>query len=55
MAKKTESIEDKTITFNIKYTIRLDKDTLETFITDELEQLRGYGSAEVESVIVNNE
>jgi hypothetical protein len=55
MAKVTKnktSIRGKTLTYTIKYSIDLDDIELESFIQDELDQLRGMGTVEIENVEV---
>jgi hypothetical protein len=55
MAKVTKnkiSIRGKTLTFTIKYSIDLDDIELESFIQDELDQLRGMGTVEIANVEV---
>lgn len=55
MAKVTKnktSILGKTLTYTIKYSIDLDNIELESFIQDELDQLRGMGTVEIANVEV---
>ena len=52
--KKKMSLRGTKLTYTIKYTIDLDEFTLEQFINDELDQLRGMGRAEIENVEVHD-
>lgn len=51
-ANSIAELRGKKLTYTIKYTIELDETVLEQFISDELDQLRGMGSAEIENVEV---
>jgi len=53
-AKKPISLRGTKLTYTIKYTIDLDDTELENFISDELDQLRGMGRAEIENVEVHD-
>jgi len=50
--KKLTSLRGRTLIYTIKYTISLDDIELESFIQDEIDQLRGMGAAEIEDVEV---